>query len=143
MADFYQTGCVTTPPPLKPGSAARDGERAARYGGPCIDCSRSAGLFTRSSKTPRCAGCAGNWPMFRSSGRLFVALGRAGINEYRKVQEFFVDFPQKITVLWVDSPEIQNLLGISRSEACQAAPMEREIMLASHTGTFSQRATVM
>jgi len=110
MADFYQTGCVTTLHRLKPGSAARM-ENELRDMADRVSIALVLPALYSEFENPamrRIADELANVPFLR---QIVVALGRAGINEYRKVQEFFVDFPQKITVLWVDSPEIQNLLG--------------------------------
>ncbi len=75
--------------------------------------------------------------------QIVVALGRAGIDEYRKVQEFFADFPQKITILWVDqSRRFRIFWESSRSEACPPAPTERGDPAGLPMAIFSQRATV-
>ena len=121
MADFYQTGCVTTLHRLKPGSAARM-ENELRDMADRVSIALVLPALYSEFENPamrRIADELANVPFLR---QIVVALGRAGINEYRKVQEFFVDFPQKITVLWVDSPEIQNLLGILQERGLSGGP---------------------
>ena len=121
MADFYQTGCVTTLHRLKPGSAARmENELRAMSGHISIALVLPA-LYSEfeSPAMRRIADELADVPFLR---QIVVALGHAGNDEYRKVQEFFADFPQRITILWVDSPEVQNLLGILQERGLSAGP---------------------
>ncbi len=121
MADFYQTGCVTTLHRLKPGSAARM-ENELREMADRVSIALVLPALYAEFENPamrRIADELANVPFLR---QIVVALGRAGANEYRLVQEFFADFPHKITVLWVDSPEIQNLLEILQDRGLSAGP---------------------
>lgn len=121
MADFYQTGSVTTLHRLKPGSAARM-ENELREMADRVSIALVLPALYSEFESPamrRIADELANVPFLR---QIVVALGRAGIDEYRKVQDFFADFPQRITIVWVDSPEIQNLLGILQERGLSAGP---------------------
>jgi glucosyl-3-phosphoglycerate synthase len=121
MADFYQTGCVTTLHRLKPGSAARMENELRNIAGHVSISLVLPALYSEFENPAmrRIANELADVPYLR---HIVVALGRAGINEYRKVQGFFADFPQEVTVLWVDSPEIQNLLTILEERGLSAGP---------------------
>jgi glucosyl-3-phosphoglycerate synthase len=121
MADFYQTGCVTTLHGLKPGSAARM-ENELREMASYVSIGLVLPALYSEFETPAMRRIADALADVSYLRQIVVALGRAGLSEYRKAQEFFVDFPQKITVLWVDSPEIQNLLGILQERGLSAGP---------------------
>lgn len=121
MADFYQTGCVTTLHRLKPGSAARMENELQEMAGHVSIALVLPALYSEfeGPAMRRIAEELANVPYLR---RIVVSLGRAAIDEYRKVQKFFTDFPQKVTVLWVDSPEVQNLLSILEERDLSAGP---------------------
>ncbi len=121
MADFYQTGCVTTLHRLKPGSAARMENELHEMADHVSIALVLPALYSEfeSPAMRRIADELANVPFLR---QIVVALSRAGANEYRLAQEFFADFPHKITILWVDSPEIQNLLDILQERGLSAGP---------------------
>ena len=121
MADFYQTGCVTTLHRLKPGSAARM-ENELREMADHVPIGLVLPALYSEFETPAMRRIADELADIPYLQHIVVSLGRAGINEYRKVQEFFADFPQRVTILWVDSPEIQNLLGILDERGLSAGP---------------------
>ena len=121
MADFYQTGCVTTLHRLKPGCAARmenELREMARHVSIALVLPALYSEF-ESPAMRRIADELADVPYLR---HIVVVLARAGIDEYRRVQQFFADFPQKITVLWIDSPEVQNLLEILQARGLSAGP---------------------
>jgi len=43
--------------------------------------------------------------------QIILSLGRASEKEFKKVKEEVKDFPYKITVLWMDNPELRKLLS--------------------------------
>ena len=121
MADFYQTGCVTTLHRLKPGSAARMEDELREIARHVSIALVLPALYSEfeSPAMRRIADELADVPYLR---HIVVVLARAGIDEYRKVQQFFADFPQKITILWIDSPEVQNLLEILQARGLSAGP---------------------
>ena len=121
MADFYQTGSVATLHRLKPGSTARienELREMARYVSIALVLPALYSEFERPAMR-RIANELADVPYIR---HIVVALGCAGADEYRKVQNFFAGLPQRITVLWIDGPDIQNLLAILQERGLSAGP---------------------
>jgi glucosyl-3-phosphoglycerate synthase len=52
--------------------------------------------------------------------RVVVALGRASAEQYRRACSFFEDFPAPVTVLWIDSPRIQELFRLLEENGLSA-----------------------
>ncbi len=111
MADFFQTGVVTTLHRLKANQIERlehDLERFAR--------NRPIGLVLpalysefESSAMRR---IVSELKKVQYLQRIVVALGRANQTQYAQAREFFRDFYTPVTVLWIDSERIQRLLGM-------------------------------
>ncbi len=111
MADFFQTGVVTTLHRLKANQIERlehDLERFAR--------NRPIGLVLpalysefESSAMRR---IVSELKKVQYLQRIVVALGRANQKQYAHAREFFRDFYTPVTVLWIDSERIQRLLGM-------------------------------
>lgn len=121
MADFYQTGDVTTLHRLKTGISPRIENELTQ-----IASHVSIGLVLPALysefETPAMGKIASELAEVSYLRHIVVALGRAGRAEYDKVVEFFSDFPQKVTILWVDSPQMQELLGVLEEKGLSAGP---------------------
>jgi glucosyl-3-phosphoglycerate synthase len=109
MADFYQTGVVTTLHRLKPNSVDRlelDLERFSR--------NKPIGLVLPALysefETPAMQGIVPELRKVKYLERIVLVLGRATRGQYLLARSFFRDFYTPVTVLWVDSPRIQSLL---------------------------------
>jgi glucosyl-3-phosphoglycerate synthase len=109
MADFYQTGVITTLHRLKPNSLDRlelDLERFAR--------NKPIGLVLPALysefETPAMQGIVPELRKVKYLERIVVVLGRATREQYLRACSFFKDFYTPVTVLWVDSARIQSLL---------------------------------
>jgi glucosyl-3-phosphoglycerate synthase len=110
MADFYQTGVVTTLHRLKPDSIERlelDLERFAR--------NRPIGLVLPALysefETPAMQGIVPELKKVKYLERIVLVLGRATKEQYRKARSFFKDFYTPVTLIWVESPRIQGLFS--------------------------------
>jgi glucosyl-3-phosphoglycerate synthase len=121
MADFYQTGVVTTLHGLKPASSARM-ENELQEMASEISIGLVLPALYSEFETPAMRRIADELAEVSYLRHIIVALGRAGADEYHKVRCFFSDFPQKITILWVDSREVQDLLGILEERGLSAGP---------------------
>jgi len=109
MADFYQTGVVTTLHRLKPNSIDRlelDLERFAR--------NKPIGLVLPALysefETPAMQGIVPELRKVKYLERIVLVLGRANKDQYLRARSFFQDFYTPVTVLWVDSPRVQSIL---------------------------------
>jgi glucosyl-3-phosphoglycerate synthase len=109
MADFYQTGLVTTLHRLKPNSVERlesDLEKFVR--------AKPIGLVLPALysefETPAMARIVSELRQVRYLQRIVVALGRATPEQYARARAFFHDFYTPVTVLWMDGERVQRLL---------------------------------
>lgn len=109
MADFYQTGVVTTLHRLKPNNIERlehDLERFSR--------NRSIGLVLPALysefETPAMQLIVPELKQVRYLQRIVVTLGRANREQYQRARSVFEDFYTPVTTLWMDGERIQGLL---------------------------------
>ncbi len=109
MADFYQTGVVTTLHRFAADSATRAEAELA-----CYTASRPVALalpaLYSEFERPAMRGIANELRGQRYLSRIVVALGRANEAEYRHARSFFDDFETPVTFLQVDHPKIATLL---------------------------------
>ncbi|MEK7407188.1 MAG: glycosyl transferase [Acidobacteriota bacterium] len=119
MADFCQTGVVTTLHRLKPNSVERleaDLEKYAR--------NRPVGLvlpvLASEFDTPAMPRIVAELKQVRYLQRIVVALARAGPEQYTRARSFFQSFYTPVTVLWMDSERIQGLLGMLEERGLSA-----------------------
>jgi glucosyl-3-phosphoglycerate synthase len=110
MSDFYQTGVVTTLHRLNPDGLDRL-ERELQE----LSCDRPIGLVLPALysefRTPAMRQIVSELSGVRYLKRIVVALGRATEAEYHHARSFFEEFEIPVTVLWMDSPEIRELLA--------------------------------
>ena len=125
MADFYQTGLVTTLHRLKPNSIERiesDLEKFARI--------KPIGLVLPALysefETPAMARIVAELREVRYLQRIVVALGQATPEQYARASAFFHDFYTPVTVIWMDSERVQRSCRCSRNAAYRQAPMARD-----------------
>lgn len=119
MADFYQSGVVTTLHRLKSDSVERlelDLERFAR--------TRPIGLVLPALysefETPAMQTIVPELRKVQYLERIVLVLGRATREQYLKARGFFKDFYTPVTILWVDSPRVQGLLGLLEERGLSA-----------------------
>ena len=110
MADFYQTGIVTTLHRLKQDQTERlelELERFAR--------NRPVGLVLPALysefETPAMQVIVPELKKVRYLQRIIVALGQASREQYLRARSFFKDFYTPVTVLWIDSNRMQAVLA--------------------------------
>ena len=110
MADFYQTGIVTTLHRLKQNQTERlelELERFAR--------NRPVGLVLPALysefETPAMQVIVPELKKVRYLQRIIVALGQASREQYLRARSFFKDFYTPVSVLWIDSNRIQAVLA--------------------------------
>jgi glucosyl-3-phosphoglycerate synthase len=119
MADFYQTGVVTTLHRLKPNRVERleqDLERFSR--------DRPIGLVLPALysefETPAMQHIVSELKQVRYLQRIVVALGRATPEQHAHAREFFEDFYTPVTVVWMDSDRVQGLLKMLEQRGLSA-----------------------
>jgi glucosyl-3-phosphoglycerate synthase len=119
MADFYQTGVVTTLHRLKPNNIERleqDLERFSR--------NRPIGLVLPALysefETPAMQRIIPELKQVRYLQRIVVTLGRANFERYQRVRSVFEDFYTPVTTLWMDGERIQGLLRMLEERGLSA-----------------------
>lgn len=121
MADFYQTGVVTTLHRLN-----RNGlDRLERELEGFADVKPVAlvlpALFSEF-ETPSMQRIRDELSRISYVRRIVVALARANREQYNYVREFFSGLDQRVTVLWIDSPRIQSLFELLEERGLTAGP---------------------
>ena len=119
MADFFQTGVVTTLHRLKPNHIERleaDLEKFAR--------AKPVGLvlpalFTEF-ESPAMHRIVTELRQVRYLQRIVVALGRANREQYERARAFFDGFYTPVTIMWIDSERIQGLLRMLEERGISA-----------------------
>jgi len=109
MADFYQTGVVTTLHRLNPNGLGRLESELERYSEDTPVGLVLPALYSEF-ETPAMARIAGELAGVPYLRRIVVALGRANREQYERAKAFFAGFRTPVTVLWVDSEPVQRLL---------------------------------
>src|SRR5581483_10792409 len=119
MADFHQTGVVTTLHRLKPDAIDRlesDLEKFAR--------NRPIGLVLPALysefETPAMQRIVAELKSVRYLQRICVVLGRATREQYLRARSFFDDFYTPVTMMWINSERMQELLGLLEDRGLSA-----------------------
>jgi glucosyl-3-phosphoglycerate synthase len=119
MADFSQTGIVTTLHRLRANSIERlelDLERFAR--------TRPIGLVLPALysefETPAMQTIVPEIRKVKYLERIVLVLGRANKEQCTRARSFFKDFYTPVTVLWMESPRIQALLALLEERGLSA-----------------------
>jgi glucosyl-3-phosphoglycerate synthase len=119
MADFYQTGVVTTLHRLKPNHIERleqDLERFSR--------NRPIGLVLPALysefETPAMQRIVSELKQVRYLQRIVVALGRSTPEQYVRARGLFEEFYTPVTVVWMDGERIQGLLKMLEERGLSA-----------------------
>jgi glucosyl-3-phosphoglycerate synthase len=121
MADFYQTGLVTTLHRLTPNSVDRleaDLEKFSR--------NKPIGLVLPALysefETLAMQRIVPELRKVRYLQRIVVVLGRATRDQFERARSFFDDFYTPVTVIWVDSEKVQTLLAMLEEKGLSAGP---------------------
>ncbi|MFN0166452.1 MAG: glycosyl transferase [Bryobacteraceae bacterium] len=119
MADFYQTGVVTTLHRLKPNQVERleaDLEKFSR--------NRPIGLVLPALysefETLAMQRIVAELRQVRYLQRIVVAVGKATAEQYATARSFFEGFYTPVTALWIDSQRIQDLLRMLEERGLSA-----------------------
>jgi len=119
MADFYQTGTVTTLHRLKPNSIERLEADLEKFSH-----SRPIGLVLPALyaefETLAMQRIVAELKRVRYLQRIVVALGLADEQQYQRARDFFKDFYTPVTVLWMESEGIQSLLKLLEERGLSA-----------------------
>ncbi len=119
MADFYQTGIVTTLHRLKPNSIDRleaDLEKFSR--------TRPIGLVLPALysefETFAMQRIVAELKSVRYLQRIVVALGNATEEQYQRARDFFKDFYTPVTMLWIEAEGTVRLLNLLEERGLSA-----------------------
>ncbi|MBI1897699.1 MAG: glycosyl transferase [Acidobacteria bacterium] len=119
MADFYQTGVVTTLHRLNPDGLDRLERELERFSADV-----SVGLVLPALysefKTPAMRRIASELRTVHYLHDIVVVLGRANYSEYQHARSFFEDFESPVTFMWVDSEPMQRLLRLLEQNGISA-----------------------
>ncbi len=119
MSDFYQTGVVTTLHRLKPDSVDRleaelQGFARTRPIGLVLPA-----LYTEF-ETPAMQRIVAELKQVRYLEQIVLVLGRANEEQYLRARSFFDDFYTPVTMLWMNSERIQELLRMLEERGLSA-----------------------
>ena len=111
MADFYQTGQVTTLHRLNPDGLDRLERDLERFQ-PALPIGLVLPALYSEFETPAMQGIVRELARVRFLHRIVVALGRANRQQFERAQEFFHDHGVPAAVLWMDGEPMQQLFRL-------------------------------
>jgi len=111
MADFYQTGLVTTLHRLNSDGLGRLACDLERFK-PTLPVALVLPALYSEFETPAMQLIVRELAQVRFLNRIVVALGRARRTEYEHAQQFFSDYQVPATVIWIDSEPIQQFFRL-------------------------------
>ncbi len=111
MADFHQTGIISTLHRLGPASLERIEKELLTYSQHCPIALVLPSLYSelQGPALPKIVEEIKHVPYLRE---VVVSLDRATEEEFRHAKKFFSVLPQKVTVIWNNGPRIQELLDL-------------------------------
>jgi glucosyl-3-phosphoglycerate synthase len=119
MADFYQTGVVTTLHRLTPNSVERLEADLEKFAS-----NKPIGLVLPALysefETLAMQRIVSQLQQVRYLQRIVVTLGRANQEQYDRARDFFQNFYTPVTVLWMDSDRVQALLRMLEERGLSA-----------------------
>ncbi|MEZ5351676.1 MAG: hypothetical protein R2762_03505 [Bryobacteraceae bacterium] len=121
MADFYQTGVVTTLHRLSSGSLDRLEAELGHFA-QALPIGLVLPALYSEFETPAMAGIVKQLedvPYIREN---VVALGRCTGPQFDRARAFFQNFKQPVTFLWMDGPRVQDLFSLLQSRGLSAGP---------------------
>jgi glucosyl-3-phosphoglycerate synthase len=111
MADFYQTGLVTTLHRLHDNGFERLERELERFSETSPIALVLPALYSEF-ENPAMRRIIGDLAGARYLSRIVVTLARATEAEFRHARSLFRGFPQQVTFLWIDSERIQSLFRL-------------------------------
>ena len=119
MADFYQTGVVTTLHRLRANQVDRLEAELERFSQ-----NRPIGLVLPALysefETPAMQKIVAELKQVRYLQRIVVAMGRANAEQHSRARSFFERFYTPVTVLWIDSERLRGLLRLMEERGLSA-----------------------
>lgn len=109
MADFYQTGCVTTLHRLSHGGLERIEKELEEFG-QALPIGLVLPALYSEFETPAMQGIVQELAHVPYLRHIVVALGRANEMEFLRARDHFSGFPGRVSFLWMDSPRMQEML---------------------------------
>ena len=119
MADFYQTGSVTTLHRMNPNGLSRLEGDLERFR-PAMPIALVLPALYSEFETPAMQGIVKELSQVGYLQRVVVALGRANREQFCRAQQFFNDFNVRATVMWMDSDPIQGLFRLLKDNGIPA-----------------------
>jgi glucosyl-3-phosphoglycerate synthase len=120
MADFYQTGVVTTLHRFKPSiELPHLEEELGRFSESTAICLVLPALYSEF-QGPAMQGILDELKQVRYLRHIVVALARANRQQYEEVKSLFAELPQEVTVLWIDGDRIQALFQMLEKHGLSA-----------------------
>lgn len=121
MADFYQTGVVTTLHRLTPPNLERL-ERELEEFSQEVPIGLVLPALYSEFETPTMQRIVDQLREVRYLNRIVVALGRATEEQFHHAKSFFEGFHAPVVVLWVDSPRVQAILDMLSEKGLSPGP---------------------
>jgi glucosyl-3-phosphoglycerate synthase len=111
MADFYQTGLVTTLHRMNPDGLVRLESDLERFK-PALPIALVLPALYSEFETPAMRGIIRELSRVRYLQRIVVALGHANREQYKRAQRFFQDFHVPATIIWIDGEPVQEFFQL-------------------------------
>ncbi len=111
MADFYQTGAITTLHRLGQPNLERLEQELAEHAQSYPIALVLPSLYSEL-EGPAMGGIMEHLKQVTYLKEIVVALGKASALEFRRAKEYFKVLPQDVRLVWVDGPRIQEILKL-------------------------------
>ncbi len=111
MADFYQTGAITTLHRLGQPNLERLEQELAEHAQGYPIALVLPSLYSEL-EGPAMGGIMEHLKQVTYLKEIVVALGKASALEFRRAKEYFKVLPQDVRLVWVDGPRIQEILKL-------------------------------
>jgi glucosyl-3-phosphoglycerate synthase len=121
MADFHQSGAITTLHRLKPDGQPRL-ERELEKISDRVAIGLVLPALYSEFETPAMRGIVNELSKVRYLKHIIVALGRASFSQYQHAKTFLEDLAGSVTILWIDSDPIQELFRTLRRNGVSPGP---------------------
>ncbi len=119
MSDFFQTGVIATLHRLKPNNILRLEQELKEFSRQNSIGLVLPALYTEF-ETPAMRRIVDELAHVHYLRQIIVALGKANQEQFEAAKAFFSGFPHPVTILWIDSCPIQELLTLLESRGLSA-----------------------
>jgi glucosyl-3-phosphoglycerate synthase len=121
MADFYQTGLVTTLHRLRPGGLERIERDLEKYSR-ALPIGLVLPALYSEFESPAMPAIIAELAHVRYLKEVVIALGHATFDEFQRAAKSFENLPTPVTVMWIDGERMQRLFTLLDRNGLTAGP---------------------